>query len=198
MKNRLGVLQHEQVEFGKKAGLSEKDIKVYAKAKFNFLQMQEMRLALEEGVSRQEVKRRFKSSMNHEDMERLRREIKYLEKYNEPINDDINLIPYYLSLLCAVLMVVMFLAFSFFNINDKAYLEIVNDNVKVERGTSFNPYKYVSYKESGELSFNDIDTSELGDKIVVYELKKGSDTFIRYLTVNIIDRSTDMLLINDD
>ena len=59
MKNRLGVLQREQVEFGRKAGLSDKDIKIYAKSKFNFLQMQEMRLALEDGIPRQEVKKRF-------------------------------------------------------------------------------------------------------------------------------------------
>lgn len=198
MKNRLGVLQREQVEFGRKAGLSDKDIKVYAKSKFNFLQMQEMRLALEDGIPRQEVKKRFKSNLNHEDMEGLRKEIKELEKYNEPYVEDRVLLPYYLAALSAFLIIVSFVVISFFVINNKVNLEIINDNVEVQKGASFNPYKYVSYEESGELTFNDIDTNEVGDKAVIYKLKKGNDTFIRYLTVNIVDKAVDMFLVNDD
>ena len=188
MKNRLGVLQREQVEFGRKARLSDKDIKIYAKSKFNFLQMQEMRLALEDGIPRQEVKKRFKSNLNHEDMESLRKEIKELEKYNEPYDEDRVLLPYYLSALAAFFIIISFVVISFFVINNKVNLEIINDNVKVQKGASFNPYKYVSYEE----------TNEVGDKAVIYKLKKGNDTFIRYLTVNIVDKAVDMFLVNDD
>ena len=42
-------LQQEEIEKGRKDGLSEEQIGLYARHEFNYLQMQEIRLALEAG-----------------------------------------------------------------------------------------------------------------------------------------------------
>lgn len=184
MKNRLGVLQREQIEFGRKAGLSEEAIKVYAKSKFNFLQMQEMRLALEDGISIKEVKKRFKSKLNHDEMERLRKEIKKLEEYEDTETNENILIPYYISLGVGIFLILSYFVVSYFMISNKPYLELVNESVNIKEGEVFNPKDYVIYDDNYELSYNDISAST-NEQVIIYELKKGDDKIIRYLNVNI-------------
>lgn len=198
MKNRLGILQREQIEYGKSSGLSEKAIKVYAKSKFNFLQMQEMRMALEEGIPIKEVKKRFKKNLSHDDMERLRKEIKELKKYEEPLDETKILIPYYVSAVVLVIMIMAFVVGSYFVINNKIFLEVKSDMIEVEKNSYINPADYVTYDKRGVLQYNTIDTSDIGEEIIVYTLKKGDDSIVRYLGVNVVDKKEDMILFNDE
>ncbi len=197
MNKRLGVLQREQIAFGKNAGLSDKEIKLYAKPRYNFLQMQEMRLALEEGISSKQVKRKFKSSLSHEDMERLRKELKDLKEYEEPINEEKILLPYYLAIIAMVVITFIYVGISFFNITHKPYLEVLSDYIQIEKGSIINPLDYVEYSNNNEISYNNIDTNKPGEKVIVYKLKKGSDKVIKYMTVDIKEKSNDIFLSND-
>ena len=198
MKNRLGILQREQIEYGKSSGLSEKAIKVYAKSKFNFLQMQEMRMALEEGIPIKEVKKRFKKNLSHDDMERLRKEIKELKRFEEPIDETKMLIPYYVSFAVLIIMILSFMIGSYFVINNKIFLDVKYDKIEVEKNSYINPNDYVTYDERGVLQYNTIDTSDIGEEIIVYTLKKGDDAIVRYLNVSVVEKEEDMILYNDE
>lgn len=198
MKNRLGILQREQIEYGKSSGLSEKAIKVYAKSKFNFLQMQEMRMALEEGIPIKEVKKRFKKNLSHDDMERLRKEIKELKKFEEPIDETKMLIPYYVSFAVLIIMILSFMIGSYFVINNKIFLDVKYDKIEVKKNSYINPNDYVTYDERGVIQYNTIDTSDIGEEIIAYTLKKGDDAIVRYLNVNVVENEEDMILFNDE
>jgi hypothetical protein len=66
------TLQKEQIDLGVQAGLSEKQIRLYAKHSYSFLKMQEIRTALTDGLPAKEVRRMCRPWYSDRDIEKMR------------------------------------------------------------------------------------------------------------------------------
>ena len=183
MREKWKLLQSEQIELGIKAGLSQKDIRLYAKHCYDFLQMQEIRTALEEGLSREQVKRMCHSRLSHEEMEEMRKAMKQGEYVNRR-----PMIRYWI--LCAALLILCgaLIAQGYVLAGRQIYLDLSQNEVILEEGEPFEPMKYVAgYSMDAERLRlpADNDTSVPGTQAAVYTLRKGKEELTRILRVTI-------------
>ena len=173
---RLGILQQEQIELGRKSGLSTAQIKLYAKPRYNFLQMQEIRLALEAGASPKEIKMNYRENVSHQAMEKLRQEGDYQK-------DNFSLAPYYIVGVLSILLIIGFIIGSYFRIQDDLYINFIHDEIVLSSAQELQPFNYVvNYHPKGQLSvLNNLGADEEG--VLVYRLERGNERIYHSLKI---------------
>ena len=157
-KKKFGILQQEQIDLGKKHGLSNKQVHIYAKEKYDFLQMQEMRLALEEGMHPLKVRLFFTSRKTHEVMEKLRESEK--DEVVEPV-------PYFVAISCAVVIVICIIGALFVYMHFEPDFLLKESVIYIRKGERINPLSYIDeeFKDKVEIIEKQ---KENGNHVVVY------------------------------
>ena len=183
MKNQMTLLQNEQIELGTKNGLSEKQIRLYAKKKYNFLQMQELRQGLEAGLTRKQMRILLHGSLSHQEMNALRTA---MEKGEIPYR------PYPWILTECVLAAVLagLGAGSMRMVQDRPYLYLEKEQIRLKQGEAFDPSAYirsVSNRRGKLILPVDLDTSSPGHKAAVYRLVSREGEIIRILYVDVAE-----------
>lgn len=181
MNRKLTLLQNEQIELGRKHGLQEKQIRLYAKPSYNFLQMQELRTAMENGITGRNLRFLLKPSLSHQEMSRIRR---CLEQGQQP------LIPYpYGKILTAAAAVLMGLGIVALEaVHDRPYLLLNRESVTLKQGDVFDASSYIERDDNraGKLILPvDVDTSEPGRKAAVYRYVTDEGEIVRILYVDV-------------
>lgn len=185
MKRKWNLLQSEQIELGRKGGLSEKEIALYAKKKYNFLQMQEIRTALMNKADPAQVRAMCRHRLTHEEMEAVRRRIEKGEK--------VYVKPDLCYVLAAAALTVSGLTLGitgYMKADEHATLEMKQDTAVLHTGDTFDPMAYVSsYSADADRLIlpEGIDTSAPGRKAAVYRLCRGNEEITRIVIVEIID-----------
>lgn len=183
MPQKWELLQSEQIESGARAGLSRRQIRLYAKHRYNFLQMQEIRTALEEGMAESKVRMLCHSHLTHEEMEEMRKAMEKGEFIKrKPV------IRYWIMCAALLLLCGALIAQGYVLAGRQVYLDLSQNEVILEEGEPFEPMKYVSgYSMDADrlrLPVN-IDTSVPGTQAAVYTLRKGKEELTRILRVTI-------------
>ena len=183
MSEKWKLLEAEQIELGVKAGLSRKQISLYAKHCYNFLQMQEIRTALEEHLDEFQIRAMCHPDLSHEEMEAIRRRIEKGETVR------IRRSPFWWigsALLSGFMIFMMFEGY--LAAGNNLYLNLKEETAVLEKGEVFEPMKYVSsYSMNADTLRvpSEIDTSHAGRQAAVYTLRKGREELTRILIVEI-------------
>lgn len=180
---KWSLLEAEQIELGYKAGLNPRQIRLYAKHRYNFLQMQEIRTALCEGLDEYQIGAMCRMNLTHEEMERIRKRIEKGEKvrHKTPLH-------YWLAVCALSLMAVILILDGYVRCADLAYLNLKQNEVELGLNEPFEPMKYVESTSSGadhlKLPYG-IDTSLPGTQAAVYTLNQGNEEITRILLVKV-------------
>lgn len=183
MSEKWKLLEAEQIELGMRAGLSRKQISLYAKHCYNFLQMQEIRTALEEHLDEFQIKAMCRPDLSHEEMEAIRKRI---EK-GEIVRMKRSPLRWAADVLLAGFMIFMMFE-GYFAAGNNLYLNLKEETAVLEKGDVFEPMKYVSsYSMNADTLRvpSQIDTSCAGRQAAVYTLRKGGEELTRILIVEI-------------
>ena len=183
MKKEWNLLQSEQIELGRKGGLSEKEIALYAKRKYNFLQMQDIRTALMNHDDPAQMKAMCRASLSHQEMEALRLRIEKGEKVYEPLD-----MRYLLAAAALSVFGVTIAIFGYQRAGEYADLCMTKDTAVLHAGDVFEPMDYVaSYSADADRLVlpQEIDTSVPGRKAAVYRLCRGNEEITRILIVDV-------------
>lgn len=157
-KKKFGILQREQIDLGKKNGLSDRAIRIYAKEKYDFLQMQEIRMALESGMSPWKVRFRFFPWIPHQAMEKIR------ELSEEEVDDPK---PYYSAIIVTVIIMGIIIIGLFIHMHLVPPFTLKLDEIEIKKGERINPIKYLdeSYVDSVTIQQGE----EKGNRVILYE-----------------------------
>lgn len=183
------TLQKEQIELGVKAGLDEKQIRLYAKHRYSFLQMQEIRIALTDGLSVKDVRKMCRPWYSDRDMEKIRLS---LQKGGTAAHR--SSVRTWCACGALLILGVSLITDGYIRASDPLYLNLSASEVTVEAGEEFEPMKYVaSYCEKAEkLSLpSGLDTMTPGTHAAVYRLKAGQEEITRILLVNVEESKTE-------
>ncbi len=179
----FSYLQNEQVELGRENGLSEQQIREYAKPCFNFRQMQEIRLAIENNTNAHQRKAMRHMYLDAEQMKKMRLKLEHGELLINPaIPAQVIYTGLISLLLCLGLGTLCTLA------SQGPYLKLNSETVTLKVDEAFEPIKYidsVSEKKGTLLLPEHLDTSAEGNYLAVYHLLSQGEDIIRTLTVNI-------------
>ncbi len=175
----LTYLQKKEIEIGRKHGLKEKEINLYASREYNYLQMREIRLCFEHGIEYKKIKKYMNAEISFERMHQIRMQLEAGKKVKI---DYQRYVP--------VFLFVSFLLFlSLFPMEEqKPYLELVSDTVVLQCGQSFDPMSYVKSFSSlkGELILpSSIDTNQRGNYVVVYRFRTVKEEIEKLLYVKV-------------
>lgn len=169
----LTYLQTQEIEEGKKAGLTDQQIQAFSFSAYNYLQMKELRLALQSGMDKKRIKCMFRPALSHETMHWMRMQLENGEKVDDVIFKK-HLIAFFLSL-------ILLLSFTLFMPSYEApYLELKEDSIHLQIGEAFHPMEYIEgySRGKGQLILPEmIDTQKEGDYVLVYKLM-SKDTLI--------------------
>lgn len=177
------TLQKEQIELGRKEGLSERQIRLYAKHRYSFLQMQEIRTALADGFSIRDVRKLCRPWYSDRDMEKIRLRLKNKEKNPSGMSVRTWCAGAALLVLGAALIIS-----GYIRISERPDLSLSAAAVTLKAGEPFEPMKYVAScsQKAEKLSLpSGVDTLSPGTKAAVYRLKAGQEEITRILLVKV-------------
>ena len=174
------TLQMEQIETGLKRGLSEKQVRIYAKHRYDFLQMEQLRLGLEHGLDPCRMKPMRKSRLSHQQMENMRIR---LER-----GEDVSVFDIKYILACAALgiMAAALVLEGYLASKEHLYLDLKTDTVTLQAGMPFDAMGIVdSCSESAEkLKLPEtVQTDMPSRQAAVYRLQDGSEEITRIVWV---------------
>lgn len=184
---KWNTLQQEQISLGHQSGLSRRQIRLYAKHRYNFLQMQEIRTALEDGIEMKSVRRMCRPWLSDTEMEAIR--LKLMRHETIQTGTGLGKI-----CACAALIVLgaALITDGYIRAADHTSLTLTGPSAVLEQGESFEPMKYVaSYSDNADsLSLpSGVDTSRPGVQAAVYRLKAGSEEITRILMITIEEKT---------
>ncbi len=177
---RLDRLQKEQVELGRAHGLTRKQIRFYAKRKYNFLKMEQLRLCVEEGLSKYDCRQIARHCTNDRQMAYCRKKLLQQQEIFYPIS-----LKYWMLALCLLLALVP-LGYHLYQ-RKQPILELNAEEIRLKQGEDFDAMRYLSTysKEKGTLILPVVDTATCGNHIAVYRLETNGKEITRILHVNI-------------
>ena len=182
---KWNTLQQEQIDLGRSAGLSRRQIRLYKRHCFSFLQMQEIRTALEEGIDAKDVRMMCRPWLSDTDMEKIRLRLENGEKLRR--RTDLKTVCAFTAL---IVLAAALITDGYVRASEHVYLELSRPYVTLAAGESFEPMKYVAdYSEQAEaISLpSGIDTSVPGVQAAVYRLRSGKEEITRILLVTVED-----------
>lgn len=172
-------LQKEEVKYGLQNGLAEHQVVLYASCEFNHLQMEQMRLALEHGISTRVVRRYMHADMHVEKMKEIRLR---LENGEHLKRDYMHMcLPFFTVVVCVCLGLTLYK-------DEKPYLQLKTDTVRLKCGQTFDPMEYIDSFSSyqGQLILpSSFDTENPGNHVVVYKLQTKRETLEKMLYVSV-------------
>ncbi len=165
-KEKYTYLQYKEIQTGREHGLSEQEIRLYARPRFNYLQMQFLRQALEDGLDSRELKKIAKTGLSVDEMKDYQVWIQYGREL--PV-----IFPaHVLKIMCIVLFFVIcgFCAYRWLNRETEDPLVLTDTEITLYAGDVFLPGKYVLSSE-GELVLPESFTAvQTGTRLVVYKV----------------------------
>ncbi len=179
----LTPLQNEQVRKGKLSGLSDEEIRSYAKRCYNFLQMRELRRSIESGLSEKERRKLRDPSLPAGTMRVMREKMERGEAVRSRPFRFLQIIPLILPVLLVLLTAVSLAV----NAGDPV-LVLKESEITLQEGEPFCPMDYVAcYSEKKSRLFlpAEIDTETAGTYAAVYRLVKEKQEISKILLIHV-------------
>ena len=180
-KKTWNTLQLEQIETGRRRGLSEKQIRIYARHSYDFLQMEQLRLAMEHGLDPYRMKPMRSCRLTHQQMESMRIRLERGEEVFTRMD-----IKYILACTALGVMTAALILEGYLASKEHAYLNLKTDTVTLSAGTPFDPMSIVdSYPEGAQkLKLPEtLNTETPSRQAAVYRLKAGNEEITRIVWV---------------
>ncbi len=165
-KEKYTYLQYKEIQTGREHGLSEQEIRLYARPCFNYLQMQFLRQALEDGLDSKALKMIAKTGLSVDEMKDYQVWIQYGREL--PVIFSARL----LKIACAVVFFLVsgFCAYLWVNRETEDPLVLTDTEITLSAGDVFLPGKYV-LSSKGELILPDSFTAAgTGTRLVIYKV----------------------------
>ena len=181
LKKTWNTLQLEQIETGRKRGLSEKQIRIYAKHSYDFLQMEQLRLALENGLDPYRMKPMRNKRLTHQQMESMRIRLERGDDADSGMD-----IKYILACAALAVMAAALILEGYLASGDHAYLNLKTDTVVLSQGEIFDPMSIVdSYSEDARLLKlpEALNTQTPSRQAAVYRLQAKNEEITRIVWV---------------
>ncbi len=183
---KWNLLQAEQIEKGMQAGLSRRQIRRYAKNRYDFLQMQEIRTALEEGLDEFQIGAMCHAKLSHQEMEQIRKRLENHESVRQRTS-----LRFYLIFAALALCALTLILDGYLHCCEHPYLNLSVNETEIALNEPFDAMAYVqSYSHDAErLKLpTDLDTSTPGVKAAVYTLQSGYEQLTRVLLVHVKEK----------
>lgn len=176
--SELTFLQNQEIEIGRRSGLSEKNIQKYACREYNFLQMEQIRLAFQQGLDWKYVKYICNPTLRIEQMKLYRKNplLALIDRKKKWI------VRICIGCICFCISIYCFYRY------EEPYLKLKHETVNMKVGDTFSPMEYIdSYSNQyGELILpQPIDTSKSGNYVLLYTLLVGNTQIEKVLYVNV-------------
>ena len=183
-------LQKQEVEAGKKAGLTPEEIRIYTEPGLNFMQMRVIREALADGLSPDDAKLVACPWINAETMKELIAEMKQGKKVTVKKRPDFRKWILPAAGAAAAIFTAGFLILE--EPKEMPSLELRQDEIRLACGMKFEPEQYVkSRSEAGyELLLPDAFTAERPEvRLALYELKGKEESVRKILRITVVDET---------
>ncbi len=177
------LLQNEQIQLGYEHGLTQRQVKLYAKRKNNFLKMEQLRLACESGIAWRDCKRIARMCRSDTEMKQYRVQLEHHlpVRWKRP----------WKAIIVTSVLLCMISGRQYHQYYEKnaPFLTLSQQEISLMKGEVFQPLAYIeSYSQnSGTLILPNIDTEKTGSQIAVYTLETNRGTITELLQVNIVD-----------
>lgn len=165
-KEKYTYLQYKEIQTGREHGLSEQEIRLYARPCFNYLQMQFLRQALEDGLDSRELKKIAKTGLSVDEMKDYQVWIQYGREL--PVIFPARL----LKIVCAVVFFILsgFCAYRWMNRETEDPLVLTDTEITLSAGDVFLPGKYVLSSEGDLILPESFTAAETGTRLVIYKV----------------------------
>ncbi len=200
-KEKYTFLQYKEISLGRAHGLSEEEIKLYAKPSLNYLQMQIIREDLERGTDHEKVRYIAKPWLSIEEMLDLQQELTQKTVAEMPLLLHRSSIIFMVLCLLVPLCSGIYLLYRHIQPADPLILQLREDAVTVIEGDIFEPSLYIaeSAGRGAKLQMPERFTAEEpGTRLLVYRLSRGKEELLRYLRVTTRENEAPVLILETD
>ncbi len=212
-KNRgLNTMQLHQVKLGYDNGLTEEQIEIYAKPKFNWYQMEQIRLGLEAGmdvtiyaqenIPSEEMEHiRQKNEINADYQSKVKEETKLLKKENKTKSVILTLGSLGILFLLIVIALGALIGWNRIELMfDTIHLSLKTKEITVNYGESLNVMNLVDVFDERyvlKVTPENIDTSSVDTIDVIFQQTNGLNTKTEKCTVNVVDQLPPVLTLKE-
>ena len=200
-KEKYTFLQFKEISLGRAHGLSEEEIKLYAKPSLNYLQMQIIREDLERGTDHEKVRFIAKPWLSIEEMLDLQQELTQKTVAEMPLLIRRRSLIFMILCLLVPLCSGIYLLYRHIHPADPLILKLREDAVTVSEGDIFEPSLYISDTSGrgAKLQMPERFTAEEpGTRLLVYRLHRGKEEVLRYLRVTTRENKAPVLILETD
>ncbi|MBQ6450674.1 MAG: hypothetical protein IJJ29_01975 [Solobacterium sp.] len=200
-KEKYTFLQFKEISLGRAHGLSEEEIKLYAKPSLNYLQMQIIREDLERGTDHEKVRYIAKPWLSIEEMLDLQQELTQKTVAEMPLLIRRRSLIFMILCLLVPLCSGIYLLYRHIQPADPLILKLREDAVTVSEGDIFEPSLYISDTSGrgAKLQMPERFTAEEpGTRLLVYRLHRGKEEVLRYLRVTTRENKAPVLILETD
>lgn len=171
----LTFLQKQQVLLGKKNGLSNTQIQMYASREFNYLQMEQIRLAFQQGVSEKVIHKMCHAHLSIDTLHALRTNEK------QTIHNTRKYVIWFALLFVSIVWMIP---------KEQPYFSLTQEEVTIHVGDPFDPMQYIdtySYTKGRIEIPQMISTDTSGHYICVYRFISQNVKIEKVLHVYVLE-----------
>lgn len=199
----FSLLQEQEIEQGRKDGLSDSEISLYARKDFNYRRMSEFRMALRDQLPMDLILSAAHSSLADDEIHDLFEEYREKQTAVLPVKKKKIRFPWiFLGIVFASVLAVALLYANVIHHRSTAAIVLKNESVRIPCGQEFDPSKYVTITGLSDGEYVEMPEKFTPEKpqkeVVVYQLHSNDGVKQVLLQVEAVDEEAPRLFLKTD